>query len=84
MKIEYTKTDCRVKKPVDAVKWMDEENARIRAETNERVIPITTVMEAIIAVGLRAGGWQEIAREMAARRKPITRQGCDLRRKKKS
>ena len=83
MKIQYTKTDCRVNKPVEAVKWMDEENARIKAETNDRIIPITTVLKAIITAGLRAGGWQEIAREMAAQRKPITRQGCDLRRKKK-
>ena len=83
MKIQYTKTDCRVNKPVEAVQWMEEENARIKAETNDRIIPITTVIKAIITAGLRAGGWQEIAREMAAHRKPITRQGCDLRRKKK-
>jgi len=83
MEIEYTKTDCRVNKPVEAVQWMEEENARIKAETNDRIIPITTVIKAIISVGLRTNDWQQIAREMAAQRKPITRQGCDLRRKKK-
>lgn len=84
MTILTTGKDCRVKIPVEAHVWMEQENARIKSGTNERVIPITTVIEAILAAGLRAGGWQGIAREMAARRKPITRQGCDLRRKKKS
>lgn len=83
MEILTTGKNCRVKIPVDAHIWMEQENTRIKAETNERVIPITTVIEALLVVGLRAGGWQEIAREMAAQRKPITRQGCDLRRKKK-
>ncbi len=83
MKVEYTKTDCRVRKPVEAVKWMDEENARIKSSTNERVIPIVTVIEAILAAGLRTNDWQEIAREMAAQRKPLTRRGRQFSAQKK-
>lgn len=85
MEVEYTKTetDCRVRKPVEAVKWMDDENARRKQGTTERVIPIVTVIEAILAAGLRTNDWQQIAREMAAQRKPLTRRGRQFTAQKK-
>jgi hypothetical protein len=82
MEIQTTGKDCRVQVPVAAKRWMDEENARRKEGTTERVIPITDVIEAIIAAGLRAGGWQDIAIEIAAKRKPLTRRGRQFSEKK--
>lgn len=82
MEIQTTGKDCRVKIPVDAHRWMEQENARRKQGTTERVIPITDVIEAIIAAGLRAGGWQNIAIEIAAKRKPLTRRGRQFSAKK--
>lgn len=80
---ETTKTDCRVAIPAEADQWMRRENARRKQGTTERVIPITDVMKAILAVGLRAGGWQEVAIEIAAQKKPLTRRGRQFTAQKK-
>lgn len=83
MEIQTTGKDCRVEIPVEAQRWMEQENARRKQGTTERVIPITDVMKAILAVGLRTNDWQEVAIEIAAQKKPLTRRGRQFSAQKK-
>lgn len=81
--MEFLDKDCRVKVPGEAHRWWAQENARRKQGTTERVIPIVTVIEAILTAGIRTGGWQDIAREMAAQRKPLTKRGRQFSAQKK-
>lgn len=77
MKIQTTGKDCRVKIPVEAHEWKEAENERRKAGTTERLLPITLVMEAILAVGLGEGDkWKDVAIEMGRQQKtPLTNRG---------
>lgn len=73
--------DCRVKIPTAAYEFMRQENAR-RKTQDVRLMPITLIVEAILAAGLRAGGWEEIALEKAAAFKPLGKRARQPKKKK--
>lgn len=74
--MEFLKKDCRVRIPVAAKQYMDAENARRKGTDNLRVLPVTLIVEAILIVGLAAGGWQEVAQRLSVERyAPLTSRG---------
>ena len=68
--METTGKDCRTQVPKVAHQFMCEENAR-RKTQDVRLMPITLILASIIEAGIKAGGWEEIARQKAAAFKPL-------------
>ena len=74
--MEVFDKDCRVKIPVAAKRYMDEENERRKATDDLRLMPITLIVEAILRAGIAAGGWEEVAQRLSSERyAPLTSRG---------